>query len=149
MLGTNSPASFSCPSKLSQACSSSALQWPIGHLLSSFRGARESDHQIRSNTSVSKSSTSLLHLLGCLSSERKREAWLICHPVICPAHAQITIKTLLLIGNSERATPAQPFQPRERRGLAFEPESFDYSAFCIPLCRRPVGVSFASPFGIC
>jgi len=47
--------------------------------LSSFGGARESDHQIRSNISGSKSSTSLLHLLGCLSSERKREAWLICH----------------------------------------------------------------------
>jgi hypothetical protein len=101
--------------------------------LSPFGGARESDHQIGSNTSVSESSTSLLP-----PSERKRDLAYLSSSVICPTHAQITIKTLFLIGNSERATPAQPFQPRERRGLAFEPESFD-SAFCIPLCRRRVG----------
>jgi len=33
MLGTNCPASSSCPSKLSQASSSSALRWPMGRSL--------------------------------------------------------------------------------------------------------------------
>jgi hypothetical protein len=102
MLGTNSPASSSCHSKLFP---SFLFIWIAMRLPSPKVLVSRSPDPLQHFSFPNHSSLFCIFSAACLRKGIGRPGLSVINPV----HAQITIKTLFLIGNSERALPPCPF----------------------------------------